>query len=152
MADSEEIIVCPACDNKMDKIFIQRLGRNIDICAKCGGIFFDNREFKLMDEKCESIEEIEEFLKDKELMKIRNEGTRICPSCGATMVKNNLGIKIDDCYTCGAKFLDGGELQEYRGEFNTENERSKAFSEFLDKAVRQKQQEEKDKLNNKKTL
>ena len=150
MADTEEIINCPACNNKMDKIFIQRLGRNIDICAKCGGIFFDNREFKLFDEKVERIEEIEKFIEGKELMKIRNEGKRICPSCGATMVKNNMGVKVDDCYTCGAKFLDGGELQEYRGEFNTDKERSDAFSVFLDKAIisfKEKEKKEKETKN-----
>lgn len=135
MADTKEIINCPACNNKMDKIYIEKLGKNIDICAKCGGIFFDNREFKLFDEKLESIEEIDKFLEGKELIKIYNEGTRTCPSCGAKMVKNSKGVQIDDCYTCGGKFLDGGELQAYRDEFDNRFERSQAFANFLQKAI-----------------
>ena len=41
-------------------------GINIDICTNgCGGIFFDNREFKIFDEKTESIDEIKKALEEK---------------------------------------------------------------------------------------
>ena len=46
------------------------------------------------------------------------------------MVKNfssaNRSIQIDECYSCGGKFLDNGELQAIRAEFETEEERSAA--------------------------
>lgn len=46
------------------------------------------------------------------------------------MVKNyasaNRQIQIDECYSCGGKFLDNGELQAIRAEFETEDERSAA--------------------------
>ena len=55
---------------------------------------------------------------------------RICPACGAKMVKNptsvNSKIIIDECYNCGGKFFDHGELTKFREEFPTEEERSKA--------------------------
>ena len=48
MADNLEEIYCPACGKKMEKIFMSAQGVNLDVCTQgCGGIFFDNREFKL---------------------------------------------------------------------------------------------------------
>ena len=39
---------------------------------------------------------------------------RVCPNCGTKMVKNhssiNADIEVDECYACGGKFLDNGEL------------------------------------------
>ena len=57
--DTLETIKCPACGKDMEKIFIKSEGINIDICTKgCGGIFFDNREFKKFDEQHENLDEI----------------------------------------------------------------------------------------------
>ena len=47
-------------------------------------------------------------------------------------VKNS--CVVDVCYSCGTKFLDGGELEKIRSEFKTEAERSAAFNTlFTDK-------------------
>ena len=56
MADNLEEIYCPACGKKMHKIFMDAQGVNLDVCLDgCGGIFFDNREFKKFDENAEDI-------------------------------------------------------------------------------------------------
>ena len=42
MADSTEILTCPACGEEMTKVFITDKGINLDVCSNnCGGIFFD---------------------------------------------------------------------------------------------------------------
>ena len=57
MADNFKTIKCPACQKEMHKIFIPSEGINIDVCLDgCGGIYFDNREFKSFDEQHESID------------------------------------------------------------------------------------------------
>ena len=47
------------------------------------------------------------------------------------MVKNFASVKnevqIDECYTCGGKFLDHGELEKIRAQYATEAERSAEF-------------------------
>jgi len=47
------------------------------------------------------------------------------------MVKNNVSIKkeitIDECYNCGAKFFDNGELIKMREQYPTEKDRQQAF-------------------------
>ncbi len=134
--DTLETIICPSCGREMEKVFIPSEGLNIDICTEgCGGIFFDNREFEKFDEQHEDISIIEDKLKNKNFIQTIEEGTRICPACAAPMVKNTSGIHgdiiVDDCYVCGGKFLDYGEIQKIRNEYHSENSRSKAAMEFL---------------------
>ena len=51
MVDNLEEIACPACGKKMHKVFMTEQNLNIDVCLDgCGGIYFDNREFKKFDE------------------------------------------------------------------------------------------------------
>ena len=47
------------------------------------------------------------------------------------MVKNYASVRkevqIDECYSCGGKFLDHGELTKIRSQYETELERSNDF-------------------------
>jgi len=94
MSDNIQKIKCPACQMEMEKIFIPSTGINIDICINgCGGIYFDNREFKHFDEVNENIQEIIDATKDKEFIKVDENVVRQCPICGTNMVKNYSSIK-----------------------------------------------------------
>ncbi len=140
MADTKEIINCPACGKPMVKIPIPAENKNLDLCLNgCGGIFFDNREFKKFDEKAESIDEILNAIQGKTFIKVDESQTRICPVCGMKMVKNFASslhqIQIDECYGCGGKFLDNGELQKIRAQFETEQDRAEAAIKELYNAV-----------------
>ena len=129
MADNFKTIKCPACQNEMVKVFIPEQGINIDICLNgCGGIYFDNREFQFFDEPHENIDKIVEALEGKHFIETDESLPRTCPVCGARMTKNFGSIKkqiqVDECYACGGKFLDKGELEKIRAEYTTEAERS----------------------------
>lgn len=129
MADNHEILKCPACQKDMTKVFVPKEGVNIDICLDgCGGMWFDNRELKYFDEQNEKIDEIVIAIKDKKFESVNESNHRSCPTCGARMVKNYSSVKkevqIDECYSCGGKFLDNNELQKLRAEYATEAERS----------------------------
>ena len=67
----------------------------------------------------------------KEFAKVDESLPRSCPVCGARMVKNFVSVKeqiqIDECYSCGGKFLDHGELFKIRAQYATEAERSADF-------------------------
>ena len=136
MPDSKNVLTCPACGEKMEKIFVERANCNIDVCTNgCGGIFFDNREFKKFDEQAESVNELKKALEGKTFKHVDETFKRICPACGMKMVKNSTSIKgdiiIDDCYNCGGKFLDYKELDKIREEFPNEEARSKAVVDYL---------------------
>lgn len=136
MADMLETLKCPACGAIMEKVFIPKEGINIDICLNgCGGIFFDNREFDKFNEANEDITVIEEKYKNKNFKPVNENAVRTCPACGSKMVKNTSAINgkvyVDDCYVCGGKFLDYGELLNIRKEFATDEERGKAAMSYL---------------------
>ena len=132
MADTTKIINCPACGKEMTKIFMSKEGINIDICLNgCGGILFDNRELKKFDEYSENIDELKQAIQDKTFEQTDENKVRICPVCNTNMVKNSVSAKgniiIDECYNCGAKFFDHGELIKMREEYPTEKDRRQAL-------------------------
>ena len=136
MVNTLHTIKCPACQHDMVKIFVPRTGIHVDVCVDgCGGIYFDNREFKQFDEPHEDISEIEKALEGKEFIRVDESLPRSCPVCGAMMVKNYSSIRkavqVDECYSCGGKFLDHGELQKIRAEYDTEEARSKDVMTYL---------------------
>lgn len=121
MADTQKIINCPACGTEMVKIFMPEQNINLDVCVNgCGGIYFDNREFQKFNEGHENIDPVINALQDKTFKEVDQRKPRICPVCGANMVKNHSSnsrkIEIDECYFCGGKFLDNGELIKIREE------------------------------------
>ena len=142
MADTLKTLNCPACGKEMKKIFIPEQGINLDICTEgCGGIYFDNREFDDFDEQNENISTIIENLEGKNFSKPATNNTRICPNCGTKMVKNNSSvhktIEIDECYACGAKFLDNNELVKIRAEYENNDQRDEDILRYLYKEVGQ---------------
>lgn len=142
MADTLKTLICPACGKEMEKVFIKDQGINIDICADgCGGIFFDNREFDSFDEQNEDITRIIEKLKGKKFTPVSANSARICPNCGAKMVKNHSSIsnevEVDDCYSCGGKFLDFGELEKIRAEYENNVQRDEDILAYVYKQVGQ---------------
>ncbi len=119
MADNYFIIHCPACGKKMTKIYMEEQNLYLDVCLDgCGGIYFDNREFRLFDRNCYSIKQLKDAYSGKIFTKVNEHKERICPCCRTKMVKNYSSpaheIQIDDCYSCGGKFLDYGELEKIR--------------------------------------
>ena len=136
MADNVKTVKCPACQKEMVKVFLPSEGVNIDMCLNgCGGIYFDNRELAHFDEQHENIDEITKAIEGKTFEKVDENLPRTCPVCGATMVKHYTSAKheimIDDCYACGGKFLDNGELQRIRAQYATDAASSEDFTKML---------------------
>lgn len=135
MADNEMNIECPACGKKMTKLYMQEAGVNIDICLDgCGGIYFDNRELEKFDESHEKIDEILAAIEGKTFEAAEDKEVRICPICGVPMVKMgaaNGEVQIDVCNSCGAKFLDNGELHKIRESVNKLNSKADMLIDIM---------------------
>jgi Zn-finger nucleic acid-binding protein len=118
MADNKDVINCPACDKPMTKVYMQGADVSVDVCLDgCGGMLFDNRELEKFDEEHENIDEIADVIQGKTFENVNEAEVRICPICKVPMVKQGsgkAGVQIDVCNTCGAKFLDNGELKKIR--------------------------------------
>ncbi len=134
MADTLELLTCPACGEKMKKIYMSEAGVNIDLCLNgCGGIFFDNREFEKFDEPEESISNLVEIIGNKVFKTVDDSEIRNCPICSTPMVKMGTGIdgvEIDYCNNCATKFLDNGELLKIRQ--NPQEEINEKLNKLLD--------------------
>lgn len=130
MADNKEILVCPACGAIMKKVLDDASGCYVDICTEgCGGLFFDNRELEKFDEAHEDASAIFKELEGKTFPERKDGNVRTCPICNVPMVKQgaaNGEITIDVCNTCGAKFLDQGELQKIR-EYKESHKTDRSF-------------------------
>lgn len=141
MFDNKEIIKCPACGKEMQKVFVDSANMFVDVCLDgCGGIYFDSRkEFNKIDEKSENIDSIIKAISEKEFAPVDTVNKRKCPACGGIMCRNFSSIKkqiqVDDCYMCGGKFLDNGELQKIRNEYETDQARLEAVLDFVNDAI-----------------
>lgn len=138
MTDTKETLICPACGEFMKKVFIPEHNIWVDICTDgCGGIWFDNREDLKFDEQNENIDLILEELKGKEFKPVDTTKDRYCPVCAVKLVKNFCSakhqIEIDECYSCGGKFMDRGELEGMRAQYSTEDERIEAVNALAGK-------------------
>ena len=119
MTDTIEKVYCPACGKLMHKIFIGKLGINVDICTDgCGGLYFDNNEIREFSDVNDDISEIKQQLANKTYLPVNQNKTRVCPSCNTPMAKTlTAGVQIDTCYQCGGIFLDNGEFEIVRTHF-----------------------------------
>ena len=119
MAEDERILECPACHKRLAKVRLESVNMVVDICIDgCGGIFFNNKEMPAVISSAEAFEEIKKLCEGKEFKKVDESDARECPFCGSNMVKNftsySKDVQIDECYRCGGKFLDNGELQKIK--------------------------------------
>ena len=154
MADNDSVIIkCPACGCDMVKIFMPKTGVNLDVCVNgCGGIYFDNREFEKFDEPHEEISPLLEVFKNKTFKSVDENQTRYCPVCGNTMIKNysdfEKEVQVDECYSCGGKFLDYGEIMKIRSLNSPENiQKNKEVLNSLYEVVGMELREKKRKYN-----
>lgn len=123
---------CPACQNSLEKETHENT--ELDVCHKCGGVFFDNFEldkFDNLDEPSGSLLEISSeanFVTDDSL-------PRNCPKCiKIVMQKHFFGPKrevtIDECAGCGSVWLDQGELNSIRNNYQTVEDKKKAVEQL----------------------
>lgn len=135
MADNKINLECPACGKQMTKLYMAEAGVNIDICLDgCGGIYFDNRELDKFDESHEKIDEILQAIEGKHFEPAEDKEVRICPVCGIPMAKMGAAggeVQIDVCNSCGAKFLDNGELHKIRESVDKPNSKADALIDIM---------------------
>lgn len=128
----------------------------VDVCeGGCGGIWFDWYELKKVDEPDEVAgEALLDVARDPSVT-VDQEAKRQCPRCaGQVMWRHfasvNREVAVDECPACGGFFLDYGELNKIRGQFDSEEERAEAaqklFDEMFDDDIAKLEQSSEDKL------
>ncbi|PYL24354.1 MAG: hypothetical protein DMF44_05390 [Verrucomicrobia bacterium] len=115
---------CPVCGKEM---VTENFGVNVDVCENgCKGIWFDQGELMMLDEKNEGLgAALEAALRYPR----NNDGQRgpiKCPKCGIPMhthkYERDKEVNVDECYNCGGFFLDSGELTDIRNNYMSDAE------------------------------
>ena len=85
--------VCPSCMATMEETKLREV--NLDRCATCGGIWFDNSE--LSDAAGGRI--------DVDMLDV--DSPRVCPGCKGSMEKARVkGLEVETCSQCGGVFIE----------------------------------------------
>lgn len=128
---------CPACTAILKSLPAGQI--EVEACKDgCGGIWLDANELHKFDEPHEfDTHEILELAQKKQAVHIDHEKRKHCPKCEKEpLVRQFLDhqheIEIDQCWQCGGIWLDVGELNAVRSQFDTYEERSKAANAYID--------------------
>lgn len=127
---------CPACDDPLYRKTISNI--ELDICSDgCGGIWFDQFEFKKFDEPHEFTEEVLELemIPDKE---VDHTERRKCARCDDQLMLRrfyspNQEIEIDECAMCAGIWLDYGELGRIRNKYDSYDDLRAHADDFMTK-------------------
>lgn len=142
-------VPCLSCGAQLHQVMIS--GVEVEACLDgCGGIWFDAAELHRFNEEGEGGEDpILAKLLDLPLHEKKESGKRVCVKCGEKMKEHEFrlhsGIFIDECYSCGGIWLDGGELKAIRTNpavKKSEQDRIEKEEEFSRKLVQDRQRSE----------
>jgi len=105
---------CPRTGKPMLEVEIA--GVTVDVSPGCGGVWFDNQEFKKFDEPHEPAGQELLHVIGAYAKPVSDPEKRLrCPKgCDAVMMRRfssqSRGVTIDECPGCGGIWLDPGEL------------------------------------------
>jgi Zn-finger nucleic acid-binding protein len=123
---------CPACANQLVQITVHDV--TLDVCkGACGGIWFDSFELKKFDEPHEEAGGLLDIERDPDLVVDKTQRYR-CPKCADMVMARHFftvkhKIEVDECPGCAGLWLDGGELEMIRSQFESEAARDQAWQE-----------------------
>lgn len=126
---------CPACGRALSAH--DTGGITVDVCRDgCGGIWFDAFELQRVDEAHESVDEGLLDVPYDPMVQVDHDARRNCPRCsGIVMMRHFFSVRrqieVDSCPGCGGYFLDHGELEAIRTQFESESERREAARAFF---------------------
>jgi Zn-finger nucleic acid-binding protein len=112
-------MICPVCNKKLKTINYEN--QEVDLCLKCGGIWFDKGELLkvvngLLSKNKIAPQTVKETYRNKliRIDKIKKL-QRKCPRCNVVMNLKNYSydsnIIIDKCPSCSGIWTDEGEMQ-----------------------------------------
>jgi len=130
---------CPACGNTLTPVNVS--GQTIDVCyGGCAGIWFDQGELRAFDEPVDKAGEILAKLAGEPQLTVDMTKRRRCPRCPASVLMRHFysakrAVSVDACPTCAGTWLDGGELEQIRSEYDSGGARRQAAQVCLEEVL-----------------
>lgn len=129
---------CPACSNQTTIKTVA--GIQLDVCeGGCAGIWFDQFEFKKLDEKHEMPESFLKALDATKKVDPKHGESRSCPKCDDIAMMRHFysakrQVEVDQCPNCAGFWLDCGELTKIHTLFAKDTDREAANERFIQEA------------------
>lgn len=127
---------CPTCEGTLEELMAGDV--HLDICRKgCGGVWFDRDELFAFDEGHEfDVSSLLDAIHERTVTHVDHDKIRTCPKCpNEPLVRQFFDIKneveIDQCWKCAGVWLDPGEIDQIRSQFETHADRVKASDEYI---------------------
>lgn len=131
---------CPACGKTLVPVAAGDI--EVDVCRDgCGGVWFDRDEILKFDEPHEfATSEVLKSAEEHAGVKIDPAMRKHCPRCaGEPLVRQFFDIKnevqIDQCWNCAGIWLDPGEINTIRNQYQTFEERAQAVNAYADRVL-----------------
>ena len=130
---------CPACRRALTPIDVS--GLTIDVCQRgCAGIWFDQAELRALDEPADKAGERLIELAGTPHVKVDLTQRRRCPKCPDSVLMRHFysakrAVTVDECPTCAGTWLDGGELEQIRREYDSGGARRQAARACLEEVL-----------------
>ncbi len=126
---------CPACSRELTLLTVNNT--IVDVCHHgCGGIWFDHFELQKFDGKADDPGEMLNVVKDADVRPEPDQRLS-CPRCRDVVLRKHFfsfkqRVEVDSCPGCGGYWLDHGELELIRSEFENDDARDQAAKQFMD--------------------
>lgn len=128
-------MTCPVCSKTMVEQDFG--GVKVHVCATgCKGLWFDWLQLQKLDHKNQGFgDALKAALNSPRV----NDDTRPrlkCPKCGIPLYRHEFDldkeVNVDECYSCGAFFLDSGELKQIRDHSMSPAEEQAYLDKFVE--------------------
>ena len=129
-------MICPACRGTLTPVDVS--GLTVDVCqGGCAGIWFDQAELRSLGEPSDKTGEILVRLADRPQVTVDVTRRRRCPKCPDSILMRHFysakrAVTVDECPTCAGTWLDGGELEQIRREYESGEARRQAAHASLE--------------------
>ena len=106
---------CPRCGQTLADA--KGPGLALDVCKRCGGVYFDHGELAQMaNRRRTELDDVERLVEADELPPVLTKSRSLrCPGCSGKMESYEYaycsGITLDRCSRCFGIWVDDGELQ-----------------------------------------
>ena len=128
-------MICPVCH----KVMVEQDfgGVKVHVCINgCHGLWFDWLQLQKLDHKNQGFGDALQAALKYPRANDENRPRLQCPKCKMLMYRHEFDldkeVNVDECYGCGAFFLDSGEFQEIRDHSMSPEEEKAYLNKFVE--------------------
>jgi Zn-finger nucleic acid-binding protein len=130
---------CPACHRTLTAVTVS--GVTVDVCRDgCAGMWFDQGELHWFDQPTQAAGQALVEITGNPKVSVDLSQRRRCPKCPNSVLMRHFfsakrAVTVDECPTCAGMWLDAGELERIRAEYDSAEARRQAARAGFEEAL-----------------